>query len=124
MATTTTVAPAKRTLKKGSADEQLVKLLRRHKGDLTVEELAPLVVRKRKTRGGQAGEPMKPESLRSQISKVAGILADNGISEEKISEIMPKDYSTGAGRKEREAYSADDLAALLDSDDETDEATE
>jgi hypothetical protein len=103
------MATAKRVLKKGGADEQLIKLLKAHAGELTVEELAAEYVR----RGGRKGT--KPESLRSQISKVRGLLLNEyNVAEDKVNAIMPKGFGeSGAGRREKPAMDESDIAALL-----------
>jgi hypothetical protein len=99
-------------IKKGSADEKLIKFLKRHHGTLTVEEMAPQVER----RGGEFG--IEPDSLRSQISKVKNAMIRAGLPEDKVLAIMPKDFGEGRGRRSSEVASPDDLLSLLESDDD------
>lgn len=107
---------------KGGAEWALLDLLKIHKGEQTIDELAPQVMR----RGGSYG--VTPESLKSAISSLRTKLfhPDNKpakLSDEKwhsvISSIMPKGFGEGGqGRKAGPQASSDDLADLFEIGDE------
>jgi hypothetical protein len=110
--TTEKKAPDNRIIVGGS-EHKLLLLLKRQKGEMTVEELAPLV----ETRSGVGTEV---DTLRSQISKLRGKLERMKMPQDQIDAIMPKDYGTGGrGRRAGVAFDTDAIAALLGADDDT-----
>jgi hypothetical protein len=98
---------AKRVLKKGSKDAAYFALLKREKGEKTIEELAELL-------------SMDAKTMRTTVSRVIGTLRDMGASDENIAAILPSGYGEGRrGMRRAEALTIDDVNTMFDADDDT-----
>ena len=125
-------------IRAGSIDAEIFALLRRHAGELSVSELAPLMPRKRGQGTAGDGFGQKESSAQSAISKVLNIVKQGkgdtfaALSQEQrdtvFARIKPRGYSEGgAGRKaaplaSAEALGLDDLLADVENDSDSDDS--